>query len=147
MSASLQDETGFQLTPVVWLDSRQSRREALGNHLTEKAELNFKVTTQRRSETTVLVLEGELDMATVSDLDFALGAVERGPADGVVVDLSELQFLDCSGLHRLMTARDRVVSAGGTLKLVPGPKHVRRLFTLTRVEHLFEFVEDPVGTP
>lgn len=145
MSASLQGETGFQLAPVVWLDSRQSPPEPLASHLSEEANLNFKVTTQRRFETTVLVLEGELDMATVAELDSALGPIESGQAGSILVDLSGLRFLDCSGLHRLMAARERVVSAGGTLKLVPGPKHVRRLFTLTRADNLFEFVEDPAG--
>jgi anti-sigma B factor antagonist len=145
MSASLQDGTGFELAPVVWLGSRQSPGATLASYLSEQADVNFKVSTVRRPGTAVLVLEGELDMATVGDFDSAVGQLESETAGTIVVDLSRLRFLDCSGLHSFVAARQRIAAAGGTLKLVPGPQHVRRLFALTRVDTLFEFVEDRAG--
>jgi anti-anti-sigma factor len=103
--------------------------------------MNFEVSTVRGSTTTVLVLTGELDLATVHEFESALVKAEK-EAFSIILDLSGLRFLDCSGLHSFVAAAQRIKNAGGELKLIAGPAHVQRLFALTRVDTLFDFVED-----
>lgn len=141
MSASLQDGSGFDLAPVVWLGSRQSPEEPLAAYLREHHEMNFRVSTVRGGTNTVLVLTGELDLATVPELESALEKAEKESLS-IVLDLSGLQFVDCSGLHSFVSAAQRITNAGGELKLIAGPAHVQRLFSLTGVDALFDFVEN-----
>ncbi len=141
MSASLQETSGFDLAPVVWLGSRKSPEEPLAILLREHPEMNFQVSTVRGSITTVLVLTGELDLATVREFESALVEAEKEPLS-IILDLSGLMFLDCSGLHSFVAAAQRINKAGGELKLVAGPAHIQRLFALTRVDTLFDFVEN-----
>lgn len=141
MAASLQETSGFDLAPVVWLGSRKSPEEPLAAYLCEHPEMNFQVSTVRGSITTVLVLTGELDLATVREFESALVEAEKESLS-IILDLSGLQFLDCSGLHSFVAAAQRIKKAGGELKLIAGPAHVQRLFSLTRVDTLFDFVEN-----
>ena len=48
----------------------------------------------------------------------------------VVLDLRELTFMDCTGIHVGVAANNRGRQAGAHLVLVRGPSHVDRLFAL-----------------
>jgi anti-sigma B factor antagonist len=77
----------------------------------------------------VLVLSGELDLATAADADAALRAAEiRAGGRLVLVDLSGLVFMDVAGLHCLLTAHRRL---GDRLRLRACPPPIRRVFALT----------------
>lgn len=59
-------------------------------------------------EPTVIAPEGELDIATVSDFRRAVAdAVVEAPG-GLVVDLSEVSFIDSSGLGAVVEAHHRL---------------------------------------
>jgi anti-sigma B factor antagonist len=92
----------------------------------------------------VVVLSGELDMATVGRFEQTLLEVERS-ADSILLDLSALSFIDCSGLHSFISAHHRIHAGGGRLAFTRGQRHIERLFTLTRVSSIFEFVEDGIS--
>jgi anti-anti-sigma factor len=81
---------------------------------------------------------GELDLATVPDLRVRLlAAVERHPA-GVVVDLSQVTFADCSALAALVAARNRARELGRPLPVLRGtPPKVARLLKATGTHTLF----------
>jgi anti-anti-sigma factor len=59
----------------------------------------FSVTRQAHGTVTVLVVVGELDMATTPLLEEALDDLERDAA--VVLDLGDLTFIDSHGLHAI----------------------------------------------
>lgn len=89
-----------------------------------------------------LILTGELDLATVPRLSAAL---HRAQADArrVVLDLSALDFIDCSGGHLIVAADHSARGAGGQLVVVRGSAAVARFFTLTGLEPTLELFEDP----
>lgn len=93
---------------------------------------------ERRADALVLSLVGELDLATVPALSRELHAAESFP-QRVVVDLSELEFMDSSGLHELLRAHERASQNGHRLSLRRGPPCVQRLFELTNTGHVFRF--------
>ena len=99
----------------------------------------FNVGIYREGGSIRLLLEGELDMAAVAAFEVYLYDAEREAAGPIVLDLRDLTFLDCSGLHSLVSASERIAAAGGKLMVVPGPRQIQRLFQLTRVDMLFEF--------
>ena len=81
---------------------------------------------------------GDLDVATVSTLLDAVRAA--GPHEGdLVMDLSELKFIDSTGLRALVTI-SKDLPEGGTLVIAGASTQVRKLMDLVRAD-LFEHWE------
>jgi len=85
-------------------------------------------------------LAGELDLATVPQLRQVLDAHARS-GQTMVIDLHELEFIDSMGLAALVRARHRAIARGAKLELVAAPESVMKVFTLTRLDQLFDWVE------
>ena len=51
----------------------------------------------------------------------------------MTVDLRRLSFMDCRGLAVILAAATRS-GAGSSFRVVRGPPHVHRLFTLTEAD-------------
>jgi anti-sigma B factor antagonist len=82
---------------------------------------------------------GELDLATAPELgDVLAEAPDRTSL--VILDLSELTFMDSSGLQVILTADARLDEADCRLVLVPGDRQVQRIFEITGTEDRLEFI-------
>ena len=90
----------------------------------------------------VLTLGGELDLAAVPVLQERLDDAMRGKA-AVIIDLSRVSFIDSAGLGLLVRAERQLRDSGVQLVLVRGPRAVRRVFALTRLDSHFEFCDSP----
>ncbi len=73
----------------------------------------------------VLRLFGELDLVSAEAVQHALVAIAR-PA--VVADLSNLEFIDSSGLAALLRARRRLEESGQSLEIRGAQGATRRVF-------------------
>ena len=80
------------------------------------------------TEDGTLVLSGELDAVTVSDLNEAF-ALPNG-ARHVKLDLTNLTFIDSTGLHALV-AYVESREPDGTVELAGVSPHVQRVFEIT----------------
>jgi anti-anti-sigma factor len=92
-------------------------------------------TTAARSE---LVLEGELDLATVSAVEAALAEVRETGAD-VLVDLRGVTFLDSTAVRLLLEQAALSASGGGALTLRRPPARVARTLELAGVQDRLPF--------
>jgi anti-anti-sigma factor len=97
---------------------------------------DFRVVVSEHAAGTVVVPEGDLDVATAHDLEAVL-ATQSGP---VVVDLRKLSFIDLAGLRMLLEADARSRQNGMNLRFIPGPM-VRRLFELANLPDRLAYVE------
>ena len=89
--------------------------------------------------TRVLALRGELDVATMPSLDEALaGAVRTDGTPRLLMDLSEVTFIDSTALMRLLTALRELNRRGGRMVLACSNPTVLRLFEVTRTDETFE---------
>jgi anti-anti-sigma factor len=84
-----------------------------------------------------IALEGELDIATVPVLEDHLARSEDGLVD-IMLDLRDLTFVDCSGLHIFLAATERSQANGHRFILVGASPAARRLFELTGTQHLLD---------
>ena len=75
-------------------------------------------------------VSGELDVATAPELEAALDEA-LGYARLVLVDLSELSFLDSSGLHVILNASTRARAAGARMLLTGASEQVEALLEIT----------------
>ena len=80
----------------------------------------FRVVSETSAAAWRVVAEGEIDIASVPELEAALESAERSAAAAVVLDLSRVTFIDSSGIRALVECAGRD-SSGGRFSIVPGP--------------------------
>ncbi|MBA2279876.1 MAG: STAS domain-containing protein [Acidimicrobiia bacterium] len=85
----------------------------------------------------VAVVSGEVDFGTAPRLRDAVVKVATDGARLAVVDLSEVQFLDSTGLGVLVACLKRFRSLGGDLRLVVTSDRVRNVFEITGLTTAF----------
>lgn len=104
------------------------------------------VRTHGRFGAALVHLTGELDLATAALLGPAL---RRAQLDTqlVVLDMRELTFMDCVGMHVVIEADERARQAGRRLIVVRGPAQVDMLFTLTGTAERIEISDDEPSEP
>ena len=96
-------------------------------------------TVRLRDDAPVLVLEGELDLASAPELRRHLDGFE---GDGLVLSFKRTTFIDSAVLKELLRARAELAERGVRLVLAGVPTPVRRLMDLTRTYELFEDAPD-----
>ncbi|WP_246158780.1 STAS domain-containing protein [Catellatospora sichuanensis] len=97
----------------------------------------------------VVAVSGEVDLAVRDDLLDTLHATIHTPGvTKVVVDLSQVSFLDSTGLHVLLTARASALGSGIDFTVAGATGIVQRVLTITGVLKLLtgEMDTDP-ATP
>src|SRR3954451_13977989 len=99
----------------------------------------FGITVERDRDLRIVRPIGELDISTVGELATIVERECSSKAD-LVVDLRGLSFLDCAGLRILLYARALANSNGSSLRLIPGPTMVQRVFHLTGLQRRFRFM-------
>lgn len=95
------------------------------------------VHTQQEERTPIIIVAGEIDMATAPMLDRALSeAIEAGNGP-VVLDLCDVSFFDSSGLRAAIVAHRELGEQGRRLALACLPEgHVWRTFGLAGVDDM-----------
>ncbi|HEY3418393.1 MAG TPA: STAS domain-containing protein [Armatimonadota bacterium] len=89
----------------------------------------------------VLRLAGELDLRNVPEVRRAIrGLIEEGQVN-FLVNLTDLDFIDSSGLGVLVGGLARVREKQGEIKLVCANRRILRVFEMTRLTQLFEIYE------
>jgi len=92
-------------------------------------DLRLRVKTER--QVSVVEIGGEIDLHVAPQLRGALLRVGEGDSPRVVVDLSEVSFLDSTGIGVLVGALKRVREKGGALAFCGVQARVRRVFEIT----------------
>jgi anti-anti-sigma factor len=88
-----------------------------------------------------VTLRGEIDIAAAGELEAALDAAIRESAGAFVIDLTEVEFLDSSGLSVLMRSRALLGREDRPFAVVCPPGGVRRLLDLTGTTDLLILYE------
>ncbi|HET6274917.1 MAG TPA: STAS domain-containing protein [Candidatus Cybelea sp.] len=100
-------------------------------------ELSIDVKSEDGGGRLVFNLRGSLDLATAPTVRAALTeATEKGSHD-LIVDLSQLEFLDSTGLGVLIGAHRRTAERGGSFRLVVGEGSILRLLNITGLIAVF----------
>ena len=98
--------------------------------------VSMELATRDRDGQVVVALRGELDVADAASVVTALTELAARERQ-VIVDLEGLEFIDSSGLHALVRAREHVRRAGGDLLLAAPQQQVLRVLALTRLIEVF----------
>lgn len=100
--------------------------------------LEFEVKTAELGGDAFLVTAiGEADMYNAEELERALDGVVGLGGTSVVLDLTEVSFVDSTLLSVLLRYRERLMELGGKLVLVTGERGIRRTLEITGLERIF----------
>ena len=90
--------------------------------------------------TATVALRGEVDVLTVDQVRVALTeALAAGPLE-IVVDLSELTFIDSTGLGALIFGFQRAREAGVRFRLAHPTRSVRQILVLSGLLEVVELL-------
>jgi anti-anti-sigma factor len=84
---------------------------------------------------------GDLELATVPILSARLAQLRQAGCRHVIFDLSDLAFMDSTGLRFLLESYAESRQDGFTMALVPGPPAVQRVFELTDTRDHLPFID------
>ena len=84
-------------------------------------------------------LAGEFDFSGRDLADEVLASANGAPK--LVLDLSELEFIDSMGIHFVVTAHQRAVAAGREFTIVRGGPQVERVFNLVGLDDVLPFAD------
>jgi anti-sigma B factor antagonist len=89
-----------------------------------------------------VAIQGELSGPSAYTVDAELRRVEATEPACLVLDLSDLGFIDSAGLAQVLAAHRRALRAGRRLLVVEGSHVVRRLVALTALNRHLELLPD-----
>ena len=90
----------------------------------------------------VVKIAGELTASCASELKDKVASMIKAEKTALLVDMSEIGFIDSSGLGALVACLQRLSEAGGVLKIANLQDHPKRVFYLTRLDRVFEIFND-----
>jgi anti-sigma B factor antagonist len=100
-------------------------------------EAQFEVTESEQPRIPVLHVRGEVDVASAPVFHASLHELIGRDADAVVVDLSQVSFIDSTGLGVLVSAETQVRETGRSIRLVVTHPQIMRLLELTGLDEVF----------
>lgn len=104
----------------------------------------FSVTVSSDGDKATVALRGELDLSGVDRARQAIEEAESAEAQLLVLDMSELEFIDSTGLEVMLRAARRAHDSGRRLVVARPSRYVRRLLEMTAIDQSLDIVEDVV---
>ena len=96
----------------------------------------------RQKRSNVLPLKGEIDLHVSPSITASLNAMIEKKPRLLVVDLSEVTYIDSAGLAALIEAMQKVEGYGGRFLLAGLQGTVRSIFEISRLDQVFQIFPD-----
>lgn len=90
----------------------------------------------------VVRLSGECDIASAPQLQEVLATLRGPDVTEIVIDATDLDFLDSTGLGTLVGALKRMRESGGELRIAGARGPVRRVLQITGLDRVIPVTED-----
>jgi anti-sigma B factor antagonist len=88
-------------------------------------------------DTAVITCAGEIDLSTADRFRDELNAAVQSSATGIVVDLTQVTFMDSTGLGVLAKARNRATERDCLIRLAGPIPHVAKVLRITQLDQVF----------
>jgi anti-sigma B factor antagonist len=95
-----------------------------------------------RDRSNVLPLKGEIDLHVSPSVTASLNSMIEKKPQRLVVDLSDVTYIDSAGLAALIGAMQRVEGYGGKFLLAGLQETVRSIFEISRLDQVFQIFPD-----
>ena len=98
----------------------------------------MKIKTQDYNGVTVVKLQGELDSDFTDMFQNTISDIVTARGTDIVLDMSEVGFIDSQGLERLLWAKDYCNANNCQLRLAGLDENCSKILEITRFENVFE---------
>jgi anti-anti-sigma factor len=98
----------------------------------------MKIPWQNYNEVTVVELRGTVDADSAEPLRSAITEIIAGPGAGIVLNMSEVDFLDSPGLELLLWVRDYCRQNRVPLRLAGLTENCAKILEITRLQDEFD---------
>jgi anti-anti-sigma factor len=105
----------------------------------------FDIEIQSRGPDVVLTVRGDLDIATVGELELAQARALEDQPSRLLIDLRAVAFVDSSGLKLLLQAHSLAERDGWKLELLGPAPTAHSVFVVTGADRLLPFVDRAEG--
>ena len=97
-----------------------------------------RVTSEQHGDTPVARLHGEIDASNVSSLGTELRSLLTNRSEALVVDLTDVRYLDSAGINLLFTVGDELRARQLKLRVVVGPgTPIARVVAITSLDSAY----------
>ncbi len=138
--ASERQQTTQEQIAIQLVERAQTRPTTSLEATKHRAVMSTLLDAEPGSSSTIFAASGELDVATGPLLGSCLQRLIGMGNIQIVVDLSDVTFMDSSGLAALLGAFKVAVNAGGSLSVRSPQDQVRRVFELTRMDTVIAII-------
>ena len=110
--------------------------------------MDLQLATRHEGDVAIVSATGEVDVFTAPGLDAELDAVIADGHCRLVIDLSDVAFLDSTGLGVLVKVPKHSREAGGWLHLVVTGDRIRKIFEITGLDAsipIFDTAQDAIA--
>jgi anti-sigma B factor antagonist len=103
----------------------------------------LEIVVRREGTTTAIEVHGEWDLAGLASIRQAISWVMDDLPECIVLDLSQVGFMDSTGLHAAIELTRRSAAQNKRLVIIPGPEPVQRMFEVTGLREQLPFIDEP----
>ncbi|PIU41914.1 MAG: anti-sigma factor antagonist [Candidatus Omnitrophica bacterium CG07_land_8_20_14_0_80_42_15] len=100
------------------------------------------IKTEDKNGIIICYLEGELNLNTAPQLKKAFEKLISEKQKKIVINFTDLSYIDSSGLATLVEIFKKLRAYGGVMKLVNLSTKIKSLFEITKLEKLFEIIDN-----
>lgn len=119
------------------MTERSIPEQSAAEHIIELGQLT--VRSERDGDTHTIALRGEMDLSNAGEVERELRHAEATDVRTIMVDLSELTFMDSTGIRLLIAADVRSRADSCRLSLMRPPAAVARVLCIAGVDGLLPF--------
>jgi anti-sigma B factor antagonist len=102
----------------------------------------LEIRSEARDNVVIIHLKGEMDSISVGRFEEEVRSAVEGGRCNLVVEISELFYLDSSGLGSIIRVLRTVAKYGGSLKITGMSLAIKALFDITRLNELVDMYPD-----
>lgn len=102
----------------------------------------FALQTEDRGACVVLAIAGEVDLGTAPELREKLFELVAEGHRHIVVDLTDTEFMDSTGLGALVAGLKRLRVHHGDMRLVCTTARIRKVFEITHVDRVIPMFDN-----
>lgn len=103
----------------------------------KEVRVDVSVTSRQSGDRTVIEVKGEIDVYTAPALREEISSLVDAEHTTIVVDLTQVSFMDSTGLGVLVGALKKVRTLGGDLSLVINEEKILKVFRITALTQVF----------
>lgn len=102
----------------------------------------MQISVEEKNGVSIFRVNGDIDINSSPDVKKSFDEAVRDKKDKIVINLSEVNYVDSSGLATLVEILKNIRPYGGKMKITNLSSKVKGLFEITKLDKLFDLTDE-----